>query len=301
MRLVIALGGNAILKRGQCADIETQRANIREACSAIAPLAQHHRLIITHGNGPQIGLLAQQSLTTDGPAVPLDVLGAESEGMIGYLLEQELRNQLPDTEVANILTQCVVDPADPAFSRPTKFIGPGYEDQEARQLTKITHWTMKLDDGRLRRVVPSPVPLGILELNAISTLSDTGAIVICAGGGGVPVVRDQIGKLRGIEAVIDKDLSSALLARQIGASAPLMLTDVAGVYRNWGSENPQLLHQIGLHELSEDDFEPGSMQPKVRAARQFVRETGCKAAIGATKDALAVYEGHAGTTINPLL
>jgi len=300
MRLLVALGGNALLRRNQPLDIETLRANMHIACKALAPLAERHNLIITHGNGPQIDLLAQQALEANRSPYPLDVLGAQTEGMIGYLLEQELRNLLPEKPVTSVLTQTLVDSNDKAFQHPTKFVGKTFEaGDEAWKFATKANWAMKLDGARLRCIVPSPQPKSILELDAITTLSDAGSLVICASG--VPVARDQKGLLHGIEGVVDEDLTSALLARDVKASALLMLTDVGGVYSDWDGSRAHVFHQVGLNELNESNFEPGSMGPKVKAARQFVRETGCIAAIGATEDAMSMYEGKAGTIINPLL
>lgn len=298
MLVVAALGGNALLRRGQPMTIETQRANARLAARALAAIVlRGHRLVVTHGNGPQVGLLALQNLAyRPHEAYPLDVLGSETEGMIGYLIEQELRNALPDAQVATLLTQVEVSAADPAFVKPSKPIGPLYADSEAEALRRERGWTMARESAGWRRVVPSPRPQRILELAAVKLLLDAGLIVIAAGGGGIPVVRDEDGALSGIEAVIDKDLASSLLARALGADRLLLLTDVAGVYRDWGKPSQQLLAAADPESLAKAEFEPGSMEPKVRAASEFAAAGG-EAAIGALSDALAILEGRAGTAI----
>jgi carbamate kinase len=235
MLVVLALGGNALLRRGQPLDAEVQRRNLLDAVAkAVAPIARKHRLVITHGNGPQIGLLALQAAAyKDVRPYPLDVLGAESEGMIGYLIERTLSNELPHREIATLLTQVEVDGADPAFAKPSKPIGSLYGAAEAQQLEARTWWTLVPDEGGFRRAVPSPVPRRIREINAIKVLVDSGMIVICAGGGGIPVVATADGALHGVEAVIDKDLSSALLAKDIDADTLLLVTDVAAVWSKW--------------------------------------------------------------------
>lgn len=302
MKLLIALGGNALLQRGEPFEIETQRINIQRAVRSIVPLANDHQLIITHGNGPQVGMLAQQSEdAVDTPPYPLDVVGAESEGMIGYLLEQELRNQIRGVRVANIVTQTLVDPADPAFANPTKYIGRQYTADEAAGLEKSRHWTMRQEGTHWRRAVASPLPLEILQLDAITTLSDAGFVVICTGGGGVPVSKNPDGTFQGVEAVIDKDHASGLLAKRLYASALILLTDVDAVYRDWGTPGQQPVHQIALNDMEQEEFDPGSMGPKVTAGCHFVRETGCRAVIGALDQAEDLLKGRKGTTINPLL
>lgn len=296
-RLVVALGGNALLRRGQTPDVTLQRANVAAAVAAFAELVSSHDLLVTHGNGPQVGLLALQSAQgrPEGPD-PLDVIGAESEGMIGYLIEQELRNRLPGRQVAALLTQVVVDSDDPAFTRPTKPIGPVYEAAAARRLARQRGWRVARDGTSYRRVVASPEPRHIVELSTIETLLDQGVIVVCAGGGGIPVVRSEHG-LHGVEAVIDKDLSAALLASQIGAEWLLLLTDVAAVERAWGTDHATPIHQVTVTELAALRFDAGSMQPKVTAACRFVRATGGRAGIGALRDAAAILRGEAGTVV----
>jgi carbamate kinase len=299
MRIVIALGGNALLRRGEPPTAANQRHNVRTAAAALAPIALRHDLVITHGNGPQVGLLALQgaAFRLDEP-YPLDVLDAETEGMIGYLIEQELANQLPaDRRCATLLTQIEVDPEDPAFSHPSKPIGPVYAEAEARKLAGERGWKIAQDGVHFRRVVPSPIPKRILELGVIELLVSQGVIVICAGGGGIPSVRREDGSLIGVEAVIDKDLASALLARELKADALLMLTDVDAVYRGWGTPHARAIHRISPQALRELDFAPGSMGPKIQAACEFVEQTGGMAGIGRLEDALAILDGKAGTAI----
>lgn len=300
-RLVVAaLGGNALLRRDQVPDDRTQRRNVEAAAAAIAELAADNDLVVTHGNGPQVGLLARQAALDPTVApYPLDVLVAESEGMIGYLVEQGLRNLVPGGEVATLLTQVVVDPADPAFGTPTKPIGPVYTEVEARRVAAERGWTMAPDGLGFRRVVPSPEPLEIVGLGAIRKLIEARVTVICAGGGGIPVVVDPLGALHGVEAVIDKDLSAQLLARQLGADFLLMLTDVPAVERGWGTERAAPIRRVRPAELDRLAFAPGSMGPKVEAARRFVEATGGRAAIGALGDAARILRGEAGTLVGP--
>lgn len=298
MRIVIALGGNALLKRGEPLGVEVQRANIRRACASIAPLIAKHTVILTHGNGPQVGLLALQAAAfKQVDPYPLDVLGAESEGMIGYLLEQEMLNASPTCRAVNLITQTLVDQNDPAFQDPTKFIGPIYSEAEAIAIAKNRSWIVKADGQSFRRVVPSPLPLEILALDAISTLSAAGFLVICTGGGGVPVIRGADGILKGVEAVIDKDRASALLACQLDADALLLLTDVDAVYRDWGTPNQSAIRHATVAELQNDSFAAGSMGPKVDAAIDFARETGKFAAIGSLEQIGDLLCGAAGTLI----
>lgn len=299
-RLVVALGGNALLRRGEPLTAEIQRRRAAEAVRAIAELAVDNDVVLTHGNGPQVGLLALQALAyTDVPPYPLDVLGAESEGMIGYVLEQEIGNRLPGRTAVTVLTQVVVDADDPAFKAPTKPIGLVYSEQQARQVTRELGWTMARDGGHYRRVVPSPEPRRIVELSAIRMLVDAGAIVVCAGGGGIPVTMNGSGALRGVEAVIDKDLASALLARCLDADLLLLLTDVEAVIRHWGTPRAEPIARTTPSELRELRFATGSMGPKVEAACRFVEATGAAAAIGALEDAARIVAGEAGTIIAP--
>ena len=292
MRIVIALGGNALLRRGEPPTAANQRRNVRIAAAAMAPIARRHDLAISHGNGPQVGLLAAKDA-----ACPLDILDAETEGMIGYLIEQELGNLLPDRRCATLLTQIEVDPNDPAFVRPDKPIGPVYSETEAQKLARERGWNMARDGVHFRRVVPSPYPQRIFELSVVELLMSQGVIVICAGGGGIPVVRRKDGSLIGVEAVIDKDLASALLARELKADALLLLTDADAVYRDWGTPDASPIRRATPQALDELDFAAGSMKPKVRAACEFVAHTGGMAGIGKLSDALAILEGKAGTMI----
>lgn len=299
-RLVVALGGNALLRRGEPLTADVQRAHAGEAMEAVADLAQEFDVVLTHGNGPQVGLLAlQSSAYTDVPPYPLDVLGAESEGMIGYVLEQELRNRLPGRNAVTVLTQVVVDRGDPAFTTPTKPIGPVYTEEQARLLERERGWAVAADGEHFRRVVASPEPLRIVELAAIRLLVDAGAIVVCTGGGGIPVTVDGAGALRGVEAVIDKDLAAELLARSLEADVLVMLTDVGAVMRGWGTPRARPIERATPSELRRMRFANGSMGPKVEAACRFVERTGGVAAIGALADASLILAGAAGTTVTP--
>jgi carbamate kinase len=301
MRIVVALGGNALLRRGEPMTAETQRANVRRAAGALVPLFEAgHQLIITHGNGPQVGLLALQAAA--GPeegAYPLDVLDAESEGMVGYLIEQELSNALPGGRlIATLLTQILVDRRDPAFRHPTKPIGPVYGKAEAERLAQARGWAIAEDGIGWRRVVASPVPLQVLEARVIELLVSQGVAVICAGGGGIPVLERSDGSLIGVEAVIDKDLATALLARQLVADHLMLLTDVDAVYLNWGTDAAKAIKQAGIGALNAGDFAPGSMRPKIEAATGFASETGRPASIGRLEDAALILAGAAGTRID---
>lgn len=298
MRLVIALGGNALLQRKQSPTADTQRQNIGDAAKAIADIARDHEIVVTHGNGPQIGLLALQAAAyTPVPAYPLDVLGAESEGMIGYVIEQELSTQLPDRKIATLLTQVTVDPADPAFQNPSKPIGPIYEKEDAKQLAEEHGWSIVSDGNKYRRAVPSPIPQAIREISTIRLLIKSSVIVICAGGGGIPVTIEPSGAIRGVEAVIDKDRAAALLATEIGADALLILTDVDAVYADWDTPNARPIRHATPDALSALTFEPGTMGPKVEAASAFVRTTSGIAMIGALTEANQILAGTAGTHI----
>lgn len=296
MRIVVALGGNALLRRGQAPTAEQQRNNVRAAAEALAPLARDHQLVITHGNGPQVGLLALQGEA--GGGYPLDILDAETEGMIGYLIEQALAGLLPPGRAcAALLTQVEVDPADPAFEHPSKPIGPVYDAAQAERLARERGWSVARDGEHFRRVVASPQPLRILELGVIELLLDQGVVVICAGGGGIPVARRRDGSLIGVEAVIDKDAASALLARALKADALLMLTDVDAVYLDWGGPQAAPLGRISAAELRRHRFAPGSMAPKVEAACDFVAAGGSLAGIGCLTDAQAILTDRAGTRV----
>jgi len=299
MKVVIALGGNALLRRGQPMTEQNQRENVKTAVKALAEVAHEHTLVITHGNGPQVGLLALQAAAYTGvEPYPLDVLDAESEGMIGYLIEQELGNVLPyEQSIATLLTQIEVDPNDPAFKKPSKPIGPIYTREEAERLARERGWSIAPDGDNYRRVVPSPLPKHIFEIRVIEFLIKMGAIVICAGGGGIPTVYREDWSLVGVEAVIDKDRAGALLAQELHADACLMLTDVNAVYVDWGRPDARAIRRASPDALEAFSFASGSMGPKVEAACAFVRKTGGMAAIGALQDAMALLHGHAGTTI----
>jgi len=292
MRLVIALGGNALLRRGEPLTADTQRRNVQRAAAALAPLAREHDLIVTHGNGPQVGLLALQA-----PADPLDVLDAESEGQIGYLIEQEIASRLPERRCAALLTQVEVDPSDTAFENPAKPIGPVYDEPEAQRLARERGWIVKPDRQGWRRVVASPHPQRILELSVIRLLIEQRVIVICAGGGGIPVVRRDDGSYTGIEAVVDKDFASSLLARELHADVLLMLTDVEAVYRDFGKPGAEPIRSATPPELRQQVFAAGSMAPKVQAACEFVEAGGRFAAIGRLDQAAAILQGESGTRI----
>ncbi len=298
MLIVAALGGNALLRRNESLDSEVTQRNVKVAAAALSDIAREHQLVITHGNGPQIGLLALQSEAfRDVRTYPLDVLGAESEGMIGYLLERELGNALGERPVASLITQTVVDALDPAFRRPTKPIGPVYDAARAKSLARERGWTVAADGKGWRRVVASPTPRSIVELPTIRLLLDHGVLVICAGGGGVPVVVDSAGVRHGVEAVVDKDLASALLARQLSADLLLLLTDVPAVEVEWGTPAARPLGTVTPAELQRYRFAAGSMAPKIEAASAFVRSTRCRATIGALGDAYALVQGTAGTSV----
>jgi carbamate kinase len=303
MRIVVALGGNALLKRGEPMTAERQRANVMVAAAALARVAADHELVVSHGNGPQVGLLALQAdAYRDVEAYPLDVLGAETEGMIGYLLEQELGNELPfETPLATILTMVEVDPADPAFADPTKFVGPVYGEADARALAAQKGWVVKPDGASWRRVVPSPRPKRIFEIRPMRWLLEHGTVVICAGGGGIPTMYapDRERHLVGVEAVIDKDLASSLLARDLAAELFVMATDVDGVYTGWGTPDQARLDRVTPSELRALEFPAGSMGPKVDAAAEFVAATGKRAVIGSLDEIERLVAGAAGTNVVP--
>ncbi|TWA84927.1 carbamate kinase [Azospirillum brasilense] len=312
MRVVVALGGNALLKRGEPMTADVQRRNIRVAAEAMAPVAREHQLVISHGNGPQVGLLALQGAAyRPDEAYPLDVLGAETEGMIGYMIEQELGNLLPfEVPFATLLTMVEVDGDDPAFNDPTKFVGPVYGAAEAERIAAEKGWVFKPDGASWRRVVPSPAPKRIFEIRPIRWLLDQGTIVICAGGGGIPTMYQpamhqpathQPGKERtlvGVEAVIDKDLCSELLARELGADLLIMATDAEAVFLGWGTPDARAIHRASPEAMGRYSFPAGSMGPKVDAACRFATATGRTAAIGALADIPAIVRGEKGTLID---
>jgi carbamate kinase len=299
MRIVVALGGNALLRRGEPMTAANQRANVRAAAEALAPIAREHQLVVSHGNGPQVGLLAlQASAYRDVEAYPLDILGAETEGMIGYMIEQELGNLLPfEVPLATLLTMIEVDPKDPAFQKPDKPIGPVYTEAEGEHLAAERGWTVAADGDAWRRVVPSPQPKRIFEIRPIKWLLDRGVIVICAGGGGIPTMYGEDGKLRGVEAVIDKDRASGLLAQQLEADVFVMATDTEAVFVNWGRPDARPVRRASPAALSRFEFASGSMGPKVEAACDFAERTGKTAAIGALKDIGQILRGGAGTIV----
>lgn len=299
MRIVVALGGNALLQRGQIPDASIQHANAIDAVDALAPIAEDNDLVLTHGNGPQVGVLAIQSaadpnLTT---SYPFDVLGAQTQGMIGYWLLQALQNRVPGRQIASIINQTLVSADDPALAEPTKFIGEIYDQETAERLAAERHWTVRPDGPHWRRVVGSPAPLRVIETPLIRQLLDSGTIVVCAGGGGVPVVRNRSGQLEGIEAVVDKDSTSAILAAALDADTLLILTDVANVFREYGAPGQSPITLTTPSELRTVDFPAGSMGPKVAAACRFVEITGGRAGIGRLEDAAKILAGTAGTLI----
>jgi carbamate kinase len=304
MRVVAALGGNALLRRGEPLTAENQRANARVACKALAPVALEHQLVVSHGNGPQVGLLALQgSAYTEVEPYPLDLLGAQTEGMIGYLIQQELGNEVPfEKRIATLLTLIEVDGADPAFQDPTKPIGPTYTEADSERLAEEKGWAFKPDGAGFRRVVASPAPQRIFGTEPVEWLLKHHAVVICAGGGGIPVMYTDAAvpagrQLVGVEAVIDKDLASALLAKDISADALLILTDVDAVYDGWGTPQQRAIRRATPEALGKSEFAAGSMGPKVRAACAFVAETGGIAAIGSIADTPALLRGEAGTIV----
>ncbi len=301
MRIVIALGGNALLRRSDPMTIEVQRRNVAIAAEAIAPLAAEHSIVVVHGNGPQVGLLSLQAESYQGAEpYPLDVLDAGTQGMIGYLIQQELRSLLPpETQVATLLTMIAVDPGDPAFASPTKFVGPVYPKETADALAAEKGWAFRPDGATWRRVVPSPEPRRILEIEPITWLLERGAVVICAGGGGIPtmVPSSGPGALVGVEAVIDKDLAGELLAEDVGADLFLMATDVDGVYLGWGTPEQRRLDRVTPADLAGRQFAAGSMGPKVEAAARFAWKTGGRAAIGSLADIADIVAGNAGTNV----
>jgi carbamate kinase len=299
--VVAAVSGRALLRHGDPLGADAQQHNVAAAASALAGIARQHSLVVTHGNGPQIGLLALQSeAVRDVRAYPLDVLGAESEGMIGYLLEQQLANALPERRVASLLTEVVVDALDPAFRYPAKPIGRSFTEPEARRLAEERGWNVAPDEGgSWRRVVASPMPRSVAELGVIRLLLEHGVVVVCAGGGGIPVVVDVHGARHGVEAVIDKDRSAAMLARQLGADLLLLLTDVVAVQADWDSARARPLRRVTPDELRGYSFAAGSMAPKVEAASWFVATTGRRAAIGALADASSLVKGDVGTIVMP--
>ena len=299
MRVVAALGGNALLERGEPPDSDIQQGHVASAVAALAPLARDHELIITHGNGPQVGLLAMESARD--PALsrpyPFDVLGAQTQGMIGYWLVQALQNALPSRLAGCLVCRTLVSAADPAFADPVKFVGPVYDEARARRLAADYGWQVRQDGTSWRRVVPSPEPVQLLDLPLIKDLLAAGAIVVCAGGGGVPVTQDAAGVMHGVEAVVDKDLTAALLACSVQAEALLLLTDVESVQENFGTAQARPIRLATPGDLRARPFPAGSMGPKVDAACRFVEAAGGMAAIGRLDDAEALLDRKAGTIV----
>ncbi|MDN5766959.1 MAG: carbamate kinase [Humibacillus sp.] len=281
MRVVVALGGNALAKRGEPMTADRLRANVKSTCLALAGLALEHEVVITHGNGPQVGLLALQNLAyRDVAAYPLDILGAETQGMIGYVIQQELTNALAGArEVAAIVTTAVVEDDDPAFSHPTKLIGPQYSAQDAAEAAAEYRWTIARDGNLFRRVVPSPNPVRIQQTPIVRLLLETDRLVVCVGGGGVPVRIDDRGREIGMQAVVDKDLASAALAAELDADTLIMLTDSDYVSENWGTPEQRDILTATPEAIAELAFEEGSMRPKVDAAIR-VAKAGGRALIG---------------------
>ncbi len=296
--MVVALGGNALLKRGEALSAENQHRNMCNAAHDLAAAIGERPAVIVHGNGPQVGLLALEADAYRAvPPYPLDVLGAETQGMIGYIIAQELRNAHVNRQIVVLLTQTVVDESDPALQRLTKPIGPLYCIEEATTLATENGWTFAPEGNRMRRVVGSPEPLGFVEIDVIKGLVADGVIVVCAGGGGIPVKRLANGGIQGVEAVIDKDLSAALLAEQLGAGVLAILTDVDGVYENWNAPEATLIRHVSVADLATQQFAAGSMAPKVTACSRFATHTGKSACIGALAAARDVMTGLAGTHI----
>lgn len=294
---VVALGGNALLRRGEPPSAANQLLAARAAAGVLAPISVETRLVVTHGNGPQVGLLAlKEDAYADGSPYPLDVLDAETGGQIGYVIELELDNAIDHQDTVAVITRVRVDPDDPAFQDPTKFIGPVYDEGRARELAAERGWTVKPDGDHWRRVVASPQPREVIQLGAIRRLVDGGFLVVCVGGGGVPVIATEAGE-QGIEAVIDKDLASALLAEGLGADLLVLATDVDAVYAGWGTPEQRAIHETAAAELRASEFAAGSMGPKVEAVCRFVESTGQRAAIGRLEDLAELVDGSAGTQV----
>ena len=302
MLIVTALGGNALRRRGELLTAENQRRNVRIAAQALAPVAAEHQLVVGHGNGPQVSLLAQDAVNDPTKDFPIDVLGAQTVGMIGSMIEQELGNLLPfERPFATLLTMVEVDPADRAFRNPTKFVGPVYSREEADRLAAERHWVFRQDGDKWRRVVASPEPKRIFELRPIRWLLEHNTVVIAAGGGGIPTMYEPDGYARaltGVDCVIDKDLASEMLARDLAADFFVMLTDTDAVYVDWGKPTQRAIRRASPEALAEMTFAAGSMGPKVQAACRFAAATGRKAAIGALTDLNRILAGKAGTTVS---
>ncbi|MGW7045589.1 carbamate kinase [Streptomyces avermitilis] len=302
MRIVIALGGNALLHRGEHLDAAVQEANIDRVTTAIAALAHDHEIVITHGNGPQIDLLAVESAADPALSAPypLDLLGAQTQGMIGSLLVRTLHDALPGRRIAALVTHTLVRADAPAFGHPTKFVGQVYPHDIASALARQRDWHIAADTTGRRRVVPSPAPERILEAETVDELVSSGTLVICAGGGGVPVTADPgTGALTGAEAVVDKDLTAALLAENLKADFLLILTDVPCVYTGYGTPDQRPVLHATPADLRRGDFPEDSMGPKAEAAARFVERTGALAAIGALDAAYEIVHGRSGTLVRP--
>lgn len=298
MKVVVALGGTALARRGEPLNAEVQRKNIARAAASIAAIARAHEVIVTHGSSPQVGMLAMQGEAYPGiDPYPLDLLGAETEGMIGYMIERELRSLLPTRHIVTLLTQVEVNRGDAAFRHPAKMIGPPLDQHKAEHLADTHGWKIAPDGAQWRRVVASPEPLRFLEIPAIRLLVKAGVLVICAGGGGIPVTVSKAGVVQGAEAVIDKDLAAALLAHQVGADALLLLTDVDAVYRNWREKDAMAIRETTAAELRKLNFAAGSMKPKVEAACRFIESGGSYSGIGQLEEAAAILLGQHGTLI----
>lgn len=301
MRVVVALGGNALQKRGEAMTVENQRRNVQIACEALAPVAEEHELVISHGNGPQVGLLALQAASYDDVSnYPFDVLGAQTEGMIGYFIEQELGNLMPyEKPMATLLTMIEVDPQDPAFENPTKFVGPIYTEADAKRLAEEKGWVVRQDGDAWRRVVPSPMPQHIFEIRPIKWCLDNGAVVVCTGGGGIPTMyKPGTRELVGVEAVIDKDFASMVLAREVGADLLVIATDAPAVFVDFGTPDQRAIATAHPDDLASMEFPAGSMGPKVEAACMFARESGNVAVIGDLEDISGIMNGTAGTRVS---
>ena len=300
-KIVIALGGNALLQRGDVLSAENQQRSIKVFAKMVAALAGDYQLVIVHGNGPQVGLLAlQNAFYAHGPQFTLDVLGAQTQGMIGYLIEIELRNALERPQMmTTVLTLTEVDAADPAFAHPTKFVGPIYTDAEAAALAQVRGWTFGDDGGHARRVVASPRPQRVIQVDSTKKLLAAGHIVVASGGGGIPVARDADGHYAGVEAVVDKDASSAVLAAHVGADVFVLATDADAVMLDWGTPDARPLRRASVGELAGYEFAAGSMGPKVDAAADFVRRSGKRAVIGRIDDLPGLLAGDSGTSVVP--
>ncbi|WP_336209069.1 carbamate kinase [Nonomuraea sp. LPB2021202275-12-8] len=302
MRVIVALGGNALLRRGQSPDADAQMGNLRTVVKTLAQLARKHELIITHGNGPQVGMLALESAADPNLTrpYPFDTLGAQTQGMIGYWLLQALQNALPGRQVLAMVTQTLVSAVDPAFDDPTKFVGQVYEREEAEKLAAEYGWTVKPDGPHhWRRVVPSPAPQRVVETRLVRKMVREGVVIVCAGGGGIPVIRDAQGRLSGVEAVVDKDLTASMLAEALDCDAFLILTDVPRVMKHFGTPRQEEIAHTTPYELRAMDFPAGSMGPKVEAVCRFVETTGDMAAIGKLDEAERILGGYAGTIVTP--